>query len=101
MLKPFVTTASNTSNHPTGMGEIAGIMCRAAPRSAELVLLHKYIPSGKKLYEKSSALTVSRPPQCRAFSRVVMDEKLILLSVHALSDWYTQDYPFDNAFGNV
>ena len=42
--------------------------------SAELVVLHKFTPMEFTII-KSRALTLSRSPQYRAFSRAVMDEK--------------------------
>ena len=42
--------------------------------SAGLVILCKYIPIEFSII-KSGAITLSRSPQCRAFSRAVMDEK--------------------------
>ena len=42
--------------------------------NAGLVILRKYTPV-KFTMIKSRAMTLSRSPQCRAFSRAVMDEK--------------------------
>ena len=42
--------------------------------NAGLVILLKYTPVKFTLI-KSRAMTLSRSPQCRAFSRAVMDEK--------------------------
>ena len=47
------------------------LQCRV---STELVVLHKYTPMDFTVI-KSRALTLSRSPQYRAFSRAVMDEK--------------------------
>ena len=60
----------------------AGLMCGAVtfwvpPQcrvSAGLVTLRKYTPVEFTII-KSRAMTLSRFPQCRAFSRAVMDEK--------------------------
>ena len=38
------------------------------------MILHKYTPTEFTII-KSGAMTPSRSPQCRAFSRAVMDEK--------------------------
>ena len=62
--------------------EIAGLMCGAMtfwvpPQyqvNAGLVILRKY-SLVKFTLIKSRAITLSRSPQCRAFSRAVMDEK--------------------------
>ena len=48
--------------------------------SAGLVILRKYTPMDFTLL-KSRAMTLSRSPQCRAFSRAVMDEKSPLFPV--------------------
>ena len=65
---------------------IAGLMCRAMifwvpPQcrvSARLVILRKYTPIDFTII-KSGAMTLSRSPQYRAFSRAVMDEKSLSL----------------------
>ena len=44
------------------------------PRSTGLVILRKYTPVKFTLI-KSGAMTLSKSPQYRAFSRAVMDEK--------------------------
>ena len=70
-----------TPTYGDGQG-IAGLMCGAVtfwvPQqwrvSAGLVTLRKYIPMEFTIM-KSKAMTLSRSPQCRAFSRAVMDEK--------------------------
>ena len=46
----------------------------SSPRSAGLVILCKYTPTEFTTI-KSGAMTLSRSPQCRAFSRAVIDEK--------------------------
>ena len=53
---------------------IAGQWPNEFPRSAGLVILHKCSPVEFNIIQ-SRALTLSRSLQCRAFSRVVMDEK--------------------------
>ena len=67
--------------YENGLG-IVGLMCGAvifcvSPRrrvSAGLVTLHKYTPMEFTII-KNRAMTRSGSPQCRAFSRAVMDEK--------------------------
>ena len=79
MHQSFVTPPPATYGDGRG---IAGLMCgvvtfRVPPQcrvSAELVVLHKYIPMEFTII-MSRALTLSRSPQYRAFSRAVMDEK--------------------------
>ena len=79
MHQSFVTPAPPTYGDGRG---IAGLMCGAMtfwvpPQyrvSAGLVILRKYTPMEFTLI-KSRAMTLSRSPQYRAFSRAVMDEK--------------------------
>ena len=60
------------------MGLMCGAMTFSVPPqyrvNAGLVILRKYSPVKFTLI-KSRAITLSRSPQCRAFSRAVMDEK--------------------------
>ena len=51
---------------------------QTVPVSAGLVRLRKYTPVEFTII-KSRAMNLSRSPQCRAFSRAVMDEKLLSL----------------------
>ena len=79
MHRSFVITASH-STYGDGQG-IAGLMCvavtfRVPPQcrvSAGLVILRKYTPVEFSII-KSRAMTLSRFPQCKAFSRAVKDE---------------------------
>ena len=95
MLQSFVTTAPLPSpplplpslppppkhTYQDGWG-IAGLMCGAVTFrvplqcrvNAGLVILCKYTPLEFTII-KSRAMTLSRSPQCRAFSRAMMDEK--------------------------
>ena len=63
---------------PTGMGRVARLMCRAVtfrvpPQCRACAITHIY--PMEFIMIKSRAMTLSRSPQCRAFSRAVMDEK--------------------------
>ena len=70
---------------------IAGLMCgtvtfwvpRLSQLSAGLVTLCKYTPVEFTVI-KSRAMTLSRSPQCRAFSRAVMDNTLLSRGWHKI-----------------
>ena len=84
MHQSFVTTAPSPHPHLLGWAGYSranvwwGSVLSSSPRSAGLVILHTYTLMEFTVI-KSRALTLSRSPQYRAFSRAVMDEKLFLL----------------------
>ena len=77
MHQSFVTTASHLRRWKGGSGaNMRGSDLSSPPQcrvSAGFVILRKYTPV-KFTMIKSRAMTLSRFPQCRAFSRAMMDE---------------------------
>ena len=78
MHQSFVTTAPTYGDRRGVAGLICGAVTFLVPPqctvSVGLVILRKYTPVEFTII-KSRAMTISRSPQCRAFSRAVTDEK--------------------------
>ena len=78
MQQSFVTTAPSPDNLRGWAGDsganVWGSDLLSYPASARLMILQKYTLVEFTII-KSGAMTLSRSPQCRAFSRAVLDEK--------------------------
>ena len=70
----FVATAPPPTPMKMGGANVWGSDLLSSPVRAGLVILCKYTPIEFTIIN-SGAMTLSRSPQCRAFSRAVIDEK--------------------------